>query len=90
LNYTNSTIGEEEDGARKNDRLIEIIPKELTVRDLSADVLFLLDIMNLLVLLYPVMACAYSKCIYDCRQFSVPNNRRQNNDTGARVSPSSS
>ena len=48
------------------------VAQEMTVRDLSDDTLSLLKIMNLMILFYPMMACAYSKAIFDCRGFSVP------------------
>ena len=48
------------------------IEQDIEVKDLSENTLFLLKIMNLMILFYPMMACAYSKAIFDCRGFSVP------------------
>ena len=45
---------------------------DLEVKDLSENTLFLLKIMNLIILFYPMVACAYSKAIFDCMGFSVP------------------
>ena len=48
------------------------VATDLEVKDLSENTLFLLKIMNLVILFYPMMACAYSKAIFDCMGFSVP------------------
>ena len=53
-----------------------MVPKYLMVRDLSDETKQMLRICNLVVLFYPILACAYSKAIFDCRAFSRPLNRR--------------
>lgn len=60
----------------------------MDIRDLSQDTELLLKVLNLLVIFYPMMACAYSKAIFDCRPFSVPLNR--NSGSGSRISPNQS
>jgi hypothetical protein len=67
----------------------EMIPKEMVVRDLSEDILILLKAMNLMILFYPMAACAYSKAIFDCRSFSVPAGR-MSGAGGSRISPNHS
>jgi hypothetical protein len=47
-----------------------------TVRDQSDKTSFLLKIMNLTIMFYPLLASIYSKVIWDCRTFTYPRDRQ--------------
>ena len=51
----------------------------ITVRDQGRMTDFFLRIMDLVVMFYPLLASIYSKVIWDCRTFTYPRVRNQQN-----------
>ena len=51
----------------------------ITVRDQGRMTDFFLRIMDLVVMFYPLLASIYSKVIWDCRTFTYPRDRNQQN-----------